>query len=50
MRGIQKMRWETSMVIFRSDPIGCYETAIKRHRRAIRKLQKLIEKLKSERR
>jgi len=38
------------MAVFHSDPVGCYERAIKRHRRAIKSLQELIKKLKSERR
>lgn len=49
MRSIQEMRYETAMAVIHSDPVGCYERAIKRHRSAIKRLKKLIEKLKSER-
>lgn len=50
MDSIQKSRWEAAMFRFRSDPIGSYEGAIEWHKRAIRRLRKLIKKLKSERR
>jgi len=46
-RSIQRARWEESMAIFHTDPVGGYEKAIERHKGAIKRLRLLIKKLKS---
>ncbi len=48
MKSIQKMRYETAMVIFHADPIGAYEMAIMKHARAIKTLKRLIKKLNTQ--
>ena len=42
------MRYETAMAVFHADPIGAYEIAIERHKKAIKRLRGLIKKLKTQ--